>query len=335
MSRKTGFNHSHKKRNFGLGAKAPFAAKTALRHMYGHNDHYQTRAAHHQRFRHFLDWLSKLDTPIKDLRKVTLEMVEQYAGDVAKSVKHNQMTVAYAQNLLSTINIVMLAARRDRAIWLSPSNAVGARSYIRTIIPDATDEKIEMAVRLAEESGNHRGAALIIMSRAFGLRLREASLADLFRLQQEAEAFGEVQILDGTKGGRKSSNRTVAMGSRQYDALKYAMNTISEKADCLVDTNASYKEFISQCINPMSKSLKQAGIRCPHDLRAERLIERYEEESGQAAPVKQDGSPFDRDADLKGRKAVQKESGHGRISVAPSYVGKRHRKSTNKQQGAE
>jgi hypothetical protein len=301
----------------------------------GHFNWPLTRAAHHQRFLHFLDWLSKLDTPIKDLRKITLKVVEQYAGDLATSVNHNEMTVAYAQNLLSTVNIVMLAARRDRAIWLSPSNAVGARSYIRSVIPDATDEKIETAVQLAEESGNHRGAALIQMSRAFGLRIREASLANLFRLQHEAEAFGEVRILDGTKGGRKSDDRTVAMGPRQYEALHYAMSTISEEAECLMDTNTSYKEFISQCVNPTRKALKQAGIRCSHDLRAERLIERYEEESGQAAPVKREEGPFDRDADLRGRKAVQTESGHGRISVAPSYVGKRHRKSTNKQEGAE
>jgi len=331
MSGKKGFIWSPKRRNFGLGKKPDFAAKTALRKMYGANGHYQTQFIHNQRFSHFVEWLSNLDKPVRDLRLVTLGTIEIYAIDLSDSVARNTMKVAYAQNLVSTVNVTMLAVRRDRTIWLSPSQSVGARSYIRTIVPDATDEKIKIAVQLAEQDGNYRGAALILMARAFGMRIREASLANLNRLQKEAEEFGQVRVLEGTKGGRKSDDRTVIMRRRQRDALHYAVSTVSGNTKCLVDTNSSYREFINRCIFPVRKSLKQAGIRCPQDLRAEKAIERYEEKSGQFAPVKGIG-PFDRDADIRGKEAAAKELGHGRISSTPAYVGKHHQESTGYQE---
>lgn len=320
------FKSNPKKRNFGFGHQPGYAVKVALALMFGACNNYYTRHTHSSRFVHLLLWLSNLDPAVKDLRRITVELVIDYAESLATAVQDNKMRVSYAQNLLSTVNVVMLAVRQDRQVWLSPSQAVGKRSYIRTVLPDANWEKIHRAVSLAEASGNFRGAALVLLARAFGMRLREAGLANLDRLKTEGDLYGKVYVLDGTKGGRKSEDRFVEMKADQWHALEYALNLISESESCLVDGNDSYREFINRCVNPLRKVLKQAEVRCMHDLRAERLIEVYERDSGQLAPLKQFG-PFDRDADLVGRRSTSHEAGHKRLTAPSSYIGKRHRKS--------
>jgi integrase len=324
MSKNTRIKRSPKKRNLGLGRNAKYAVKNALALMYGGDGHYSTRFTHHSRFLSFLDWLSNIDPPLTDLRSITLEHAMKYGEGLATAVQNDEMEVSFAQNLLSTVNVVMRAVRRDRKISLSPSQIVGARSYIRETLPEATWDKINQAVELAEQQGNIRGAAFILMTRAFGMRAREAALADLNRLKKELDLNGAVLVLEGTKGGFKSEDRIIQVESDQRRALEYAINAVSESGTCLIDTNDSYKEFLNRCINPVRHFLKAVGIRCPHDLRAEMFIEAYEQESGQQAPLKQCG-PFDRDADLRGRKAVGKQGGHKRPTISSSYVGKRHR----------
>lgn len=318
------FKRNRKKRNFGLGHQPGFAAKTALAQAYGGDSHFYTRFTHHARFTNWLAWLSELDPPIRDLRKVTRDHAVAYAEHLAKAVTTGDVEVAYAQNLISTVNTVMRAVRLDREIWLSPSDAVGKRSYVRTVLPMASWDKVIEAVRLAEQKGNYRGAALILLWRAFGMRFREAALADLHRMKSEADRYRAIWVEEGTKGGFVSEDRWIPVESVQWQALDYALHTISETGICLIDTNSSLKEFLNRHANPIRKVLKQVGIECPKDLRAENFIEAYERESGQSAPLKQDGA-FDRAADLRARQTVGHRGGHKRLSVSSSYVGKRHR----------
>ena len=313
-----------KKRNFGLGHQPGYAAKMALAQAYGENDHHYSRFTHLARFEHCLKWLSKLDPPIRDLRKIILAHAVEYAETLENSVRSNDMEVSYAQNLISTVNVVMRAVRRDKAIWLSPANAVGNREFIRTVLPMATWDKTLEAVRLAEAKGNFRGAAMVLLWRAFGMRFREAAMADLHRMKWEADTYGAVNILEGTKGGFKSELRWIPVESVQWQALDYALHAISSSGTCLIDTNISLKEFLNRHANPIRPILKQVGINCPKDLRAEAFIEVYERESGQPAPLKQSG-PFDREADSVGREVVSHRGGHKRTRISSSYVGKRHR----------
>jgi hypothetical protein len=188
----------------------------------------------------------------------------------------------------------------------------------------ASWDKVIEAVRLAEQEKNYRGAALILLWRAFGMRFREGALADLRRMKAEADQYRAVWIKDGTKGGFVSDDRWIPVESVQWQALDYAIHAVSEKATCLIDTNRSLKEFINRHANPVRKLLKQVGIESPKDLRAENFIEVYERESGQLAPLKQSG-PFDRAADLRAREVVGQSGGHKRATISSSYVGKRHR----------
>src|SRR5690554_5187987 len=229
------------KRNFGLGHKPGYAAKIALAQAYGEDDHHNSRFTHHARFEHCLKWLSKLDPPIRDLRKITLAHAVGYAETLANSVLSGDMEVSYAQNLISTVNVVMRAVRQDKAIWISPAAAVGKRSYIRTVLPMATWDKVIEAVRLAEAGNNYRGAAMVLLWRAFGMRFREAALADLHRMKWEADTYGAVNILEGTKGGFKSELRWIPVESVQWQALDYALHAISSSGTCLIDTNISLK----------------------------------------------------------------------------------------------
>lgn len=324
MTKQRKLKRNHQKRNFGLGHQPGYAAKMALAEAYGGDSHFYTRFTHHARFQNWLAWLSELDPPIRDLRKITRDHAIAYAEYLAKAVTTGTVEVAYAQNLISTVNTVMLAVRLDREIWLSPSDAVGKRSYVRTVLPTASWDKAIEAVRLSEQNGNYRGAALILLWRAFGMRFREGALADLHRMKAEADRYQAVWIREGTKGGFVSEDRWIPIESVQWQALDYALHTISETGTCLIDTNNSLKEFLNRHATPVRNVLKQVGIKCPKDLRAENFIEVYERESGQSAPLKQEGA-FDRSDDLRARQAVGHRGGHKRPTISSSYVGKRHR----------
>src|SRR3546814_2756195 len=50
----------------------------------------------------------------------------------------------------------------------------------------------------------HRAAAVVRLTRALGMRVREALLANIPRLLVEARRSGVVNIQDGTKGGRRA-----------------------------------------------------------------------------------------------------------------------------------
>ncbi len=331
MKKQKRFKRNSSKRNFGLGHQPGYAVKVALAQGYGGNDyHHNTRFTHHSRFEHCLDWLSELDSPIRDLRKITLAHAVAYSEALANSVASGEMEVSYAQNLISTVNVAMRAVRRDQAIWLSPADAVGKRSYIRTILPMATWDKVIEAVQLAEAKGNYRGAALVLLWRAFGMRFREAALADLHRMKAEADIYNAVWILEGTKGGFKSEDRRIPVESVQWQALDYALHNISSSGTCLIDTNNSLIEFLNRHANPMRPILKHVGIQCPKDLRAENFIEVYERTSGQLAPLKQVGA-YDREADSVGREAVGHQGGHKRPTISSSYVGKKHRTNRGEQ----
>lgn len=334
MKKQKRITRNIKKRNFGLGHQPGYAVKVALAQGYGENDHHNTRFTHHSRFEHCLVWLSKLDPPIRDLRKITLPHAIEYSKALASFVASGDMEVSYAQNLISTLNTVMRAVRRDQTIWLSPADAVGKRSYIRTTLPLATWDKVLDAVRLAEAMGNYRGAALVLLWRAFGMRFREAALADLHRMKAEADIYNAVRILEGTKGGFKSEDRRIPVESVQWQALDYALHSISGTGTCLIDTNNSLKEFLNRHANPMRPILKQVGINCPKDLRAEAFIEVYERETGQPAPLKQSG-PFDREADSVGREVVGHRGGHKRTTVSSSYVGKRPRANHDEEEAGQ
>ena len=63
-----------------------------------------------------------------------------------------------------------------------------------------------------------------LLARATGMRLREAVLADLIRLNREANQLGRINIQEGTKGGRRgaTASRWIEVDEHILEALCYA-----------------------------------------------------------------------------------------------------------------
>lgn len=99
----------------------------------------------------------------------------------------------------------MAALRGDQHVKLpSSSKALGMqRTGIRYSVPQGQDrEQVKQIVDALCSYGQLRAAAIVLLARATGMRLREAILADLPRLSREANDLGRINIQDGIKDGR-------------------------------------------------------------------------------------------------------------------------------------
>ncbi len=77
------------------------------------------------------------------------------------------------------------------------------RTGVRQSVPQGQDrEQVKQIVDTLCRHHQPRAAAIVLLARATGMRLREAILADLPRLNCETEVFDKINIQDGTKGDR-------------------------------------------------------------------------------------------------------------------------------------
>ncbi|MCP5002065.1 MAG: integrase, partial [Hyphomicrobiales bacterium] len=123
-------------RNFGYGKKLDWAGKNALADRYG-SGHYATRAAHVERWGQFVSYAKA--EGIKDARAMTHEVIVAYGECLAGQVDSGTMAVAYAQNLLSSVNVILETMRGDRQLRVSPAALVGKRRHVRDTAPAGLD----------------------------------------------------------------------------------------------------------------------------------------------------------------------------------------------------
>ncbi|WP_339934175.1 integrase domain-containing protein [Vreelandella glaciei] len=310
---------SLRKRNFGYGRRLGYAALSALNDKYGCHDHFQTRHSHHARFTNFVRWI-KEHYEVKDARKITKEHISAYEKHLHESVTDGTYSIHYAQNLLSTLNVVMSCMRHDRRLYISPSKLVGSRTHIRQTEPQGERfEDVEQAAQALKQAQNPRAAAVLLLARAFGMRVREASLANLERLYSEAKQYGECRILEGTKGGRQSDDREVPMEKTQWQALEYAIQHSPEGSTNLLHMDETYQIFKHSVINPGRLIILAHGLISYREMRAAFAIETYEQESEQLAPIKK--APIDKEAHSRGMQKTSTLLGHNRPYISRSYVG--------------
>ena len=146
-------------RNFGYGKKMDWAGKNALADRYGEG-HYATRAAHVERWGQFVSYAK--GEGIKDARAVTREMIRTYGTYLAGQVNLGKMAVAYAQNLLSSVNVVLEALRGDRQLRVSPANLVGKRAHVRDSAPAGLDRQpVAAGAAALRARGQDRVAAVV------------------------------------------------------------------------------------------------------------------------------------------------------------------------------
>jgi len=316
-------------RNFGYGRQLSYAGPQALKDMFG-GGHYGTVKAHCDRWQAFVRWCRSEQGPgINDARHIDRKVLADYAAYLLDLVERGDLAVSTAQNRLSSVNRTMAALRGDQCVKLpSPSEALGMqRSGIRHSVPQGQDrEQVKEIVNALCRNHQQRAAAIVLLARATGMRLREAVLADLPRLSREARDIGKINIQDGTKGGRAGATapRWIVVDDHVRGALAFARQVLPAGSRNLIAPHESYLCLLQEIIRPARDTLHAHNLKGFHELRAAYACERYEQITQHRAPINGGQcSHLDQHLDREARKRISYELGHGRIDVIAAYIGGR------------
>jgi len=264
---------------------------------------------------------------INDARQIDRKVLAAYAAYLRGAVERGDLAISTAQNRLSSVNRTMAALRGDQHVkLLSPSKALAMqRTGVRHSVPQDQDrEKNKQIVDALCSRDQLRAAAIVLLARATGMRLREAILADLPRLTREARELGRINIQDGTKGDRAgaSAPRWIAVDHHVQDALGFARQASPASSSNLIAPDESYLTVLQEIIRPARDVLHAHNLKGFHELRAAYACERYEQITQHRAPI--NGGvccQADRNLDREDRRQVSYELGHGRIDVIAAYIG--------------
>ncbi|MFF7064198.1 integrase domain-containing protein [Pseudomonas sp. NPDC008258] len=314
-------------RNFGYGRQLSYAGPQALKDMFG-GGHYGTVKAHCDRWQAFVKWCRSEQGPgINDARQIDRKVLADYAAYLRDVVRRGDLAVSTAQNRLSSVNRTMVALRSDQCVKLSsPSKALGMqRRGVRQSVPQGQNrEQVKQIADALCSRHQLRAAAIVLLARATGMRLREAILADLPRLSREAKELGRINIQDGTKGGRAgaSAPRWIEVDDHVRGALGFAGQVSPTGSRNLIAPHESYLNVLQEFIRPAWHILHVHNLKGFHDLRAAYACERYEHITQHRAPI--NGGQccqIDRCLDRETRRQISYELGHGRIDVVAAYIG--------------
>jgi integrase len=314
-------------RNFGYGRQLSYAGPQALQDMFG-GGHYGTVKAHCHRWQAFVKWCCSEQGPgINDARRIDGKVLADYAVHLRDLVGRGDLAVSTAQNRLSSVNRIMAALRGDQYVKLpSPSKTLGMqRTGVRQLVPQGQDrEQIKQIVDALCSRDQLRAAAIVLLARATGMRLREAILADLPRLSREANDLGRINIQDGTKGGRAgaSAPRWIAVDEHIRAALGFAQQASPAGSRNLIASIESYLSVLQKVVRPARDILHGHNLKGFHELRAAYACERYEQITQHRAPI--NGGHccrVDMILDREARRQISFELGHGRIEVVAAYIG--------------
>jgi integrase len=295
--------------------------------MFG-GGHYGTVKAHSDRWQAFVRWCHSEDGPgFNDARQIDRQTLLDYAGHLRQQVEQGELAISTAQNRLSSVNRTVAALRGDQYVKVpSPSKALGMRrTSVRRSAPQGQDrEQVKRIVDVLCEHQQPRAAAIVQLARTTGMRMREAILANLPRLQREAEQLGRINIQDGTKGGRSgaSAPRWIAVDDHVRGALEVARQVSPTDSYNLVAPHESYLDVLQEVIRPARDILHAHNLKGFHELRAAYACERYEQITQHRAPI--NGGQccrVDRRLDREARRQISNELGHGRIDVVAAYIG--------------
>ena len=256
-------------------------------------------------------------------------MLAAYAAYLRDVVRRGDLAVSTAQNRLSSVNRTMAALRGDQYVKLpSPSKALGMqRTEVRHTVPQGQErEQVRQIVDALWSCDQRRVAAIVLLARATGMRLREAILADPPRLSREAKELGRINIQDGTKGDRAgaSAPRWIAVDGHVRGALGFARQVSPMGSRNLIAPHENYLNLLQETIRPARDILHAYGLKGFHELRAAYACERYEQITQHRAPV--NGGQccqVDRNLDRQARRQISNELGHYRIDVVAAYIGGR------------
>ncbi|WP_286975070.1 integrase domain-containing protein [Pseudomonas sp.] len=322
-------NGSRDTRNYGFGRKLHYSMKNCLRTHFG-DGHYATVQAHSERCRLFCDWLLTTHQ-IADPRRINQEIFYAYAAHVRALLENGDISVSTATNRISSVNVVMKILRGDTNVHISKIGKVlgEKRCHIRTKAPQGLlFEQLDPLIEELINTNLHRVAAIIMLARTAGMRLREAILADLPRLKREALTLGEINIQDGCKGGRSGAfaPRWIPATDIVLSAIEFAISASPPGSRNLLSPTESYVEFLRGTVNAARNIVKGHGLQRFHDLRAAYACSRYQALTGIPAPVcvsDDESSILPRSCNREARQIVSRELGHERLEVTNAYLGKK------------
>ena len=151
---------------------------------------------------------------INDARQIDRKILADYAAYLRDVVRRGDLAVSTAQNRLSSVNRTMAALRGDQCVKLSsPSKVLGMqRTGVRQSVPQGQDrEQVKQIVDVLCSHHQQRAAAIVLLARATGMRLREAILADLPRLSREANDLGRINSRMAPKAAAPGPRRHVGL----------------------------------------------------------------------------------------------------------------------------
>lgn len=305
------------KRNYGYGRSLKYAAKQALKALIGAR--FSTIASHCNRFNLFTDFCKKHNT--NNAIYITQELFENYALFVQKRTFIGDISTHYAHNLISSVNVVMHAFRRDKKIWLSPKQLFGPRCHIRKVAPNMSLGDVKLACKKINVEVGSDIALIIWLARILGLRLREAILIDAKKALKQAKKNGFVDIRRGTKGGRgKKVERLIESNKRIVFALNLSA-LVQGTRKSFIPNDEKLITFYRRIHKVALPILKEFNINKIHDLRAAFACDEYEKELGIVAPVIS-GTSVKKTDDVKIKLSkVSKKLGHNREYIIDSYCG--------------
>ena len=297
-----------------------WAGAQAIKDRYG-DGHFATVAAHTARWRQFTAW-AKETMGIRDARNVNREVVVNYGEALSTKVTAGEHSITYAQNLLSTVNVVLEALRGDRQVRISPAALVGKRSHARAEAPLGLERNdVRQCTEKLRTTGHPRIAAVVELARELGLRLREASLLDTRAALRQGRSHGAVNITVGTKGGRGHRvDRWVPISTTAIEALERAA-TVQGDGRNLIPDDIAWHQWNNYVHHVWAATRNHTKLGKLHDLRAAYACERYLTLTGSPAPVVSRARLVNRETDRLARETIAHELGHTRVDVVVAYIG--------------
>lgn len=292
----------------------------ALRERFSEK-HYSTEAWIRARLLMFCDHISD-NFGVSNLLDVMPAMVEDFARTLAKEVERTGRGQRTAVAKLSAVNVVLAHLHGNKRCWLSPCAWFGRVFAARKALKiDVVPRAVKHAAWTLHRMDDARSALVILACRYFGMRFREALLADYVRLYSEAMRDNKINIIEGTKNGRGHYvDRWVEVGWREIFILKLGV-AIQGNARNIIPAELSLIQFARKIRRAFRKVNKRYRLTTFQDLRAAFACELYKILTGFDAPVIAGRCLADRASDSKARTEISYRLGHGRKQVAQSYVG--------------
>mgnify|MGYP001193096393 CR=1 FL=1 len=251
------------------------------------------------------------------LEGVTFKLLQSFGLYLADKVDAEEMEIAYAHNLVSSVNTLMSLVTHWKSVSPTKDCHIPKRCAIRKIPPKGyCPAEFDAAIASLQSKGMLRQAAIARLSRELNLRSKEASLIDAKAALNRIEA-GHMEVNHGTKGGRL---RVVPVVSNRQIATLKAAAAIQGDGRNLIPPGVSWKSWRECDLRAGREALQVCGIAGYHELRAAWACQRYIELTTFPAPVF-GGGVNDRELDRQARLKISAELGHNRADVVSEYIG--------------